>query len=126
MTISYHIDQEKELVEVVFNGLFTVVQLIRLARDIIDDPSFDPQFDILADCATARIGRVTFDLADAMMAISVGNQGRRLAIVMPKGDGAQHAVRFVELRRDHRRARTFASRSLAEAWLAAPPPEDDA
>jgi hypothetical protein len=35
-------------------------------------------------------------------------------------------VRFVELRRDHRRARTFASRSLAEAWLAAPPPEDDA
>ncbi|MEK9946130.1 MAG: hypothetical protein VW999_09110 [Alphaproteobacteria bacterium] len=36
MTISYHIDPEKELVEVVFNGLFTVVQLIRLARDIID------------------------------------------------------------------------------------------
>jgi len=50
-----------------------------------------------------------------MMAISAGNQGRRLAIVMPKGEGAQNAARFVELRRDHRRARTFASRNLAEA-----------
>lgn len=126
MPITYRIEPDNELVEVVLSGLISVTDLIGLARDIIDDPTFEPVFDILADCVTARFGRVTFDLAETMLAISTGYEGRRIAIVMPKGDGARHASRFVELRRNARRARTFSSRRLAETWLAEPPPDIDA
>jgi thioredoxin-like negative regulator of GroEL len=122
MSITYRIDPEQEFIEVVLTGMISVVGLIRTARDIMDEPTFDPLFDVLADCADARIGRVTFDLAEAMAAINAGNEARRIAIVLPKGDAAKHATRFVALR-EKRRAQTFADRSGAEAWLANPPPK---
>jgi hypothetical protein len=79
-------------------------------------------YDVLADCAAARLGRVSFDPTEAMIAISAGNEGRRVAIVMPKGQGARYAILFVKLRRDPRRARTFFTRGFADTWLATAPP----
>ena len=91
-----------------------------MMRDLFDDQDFDPMFDVLADCSAARIGRVSFKLAEALIVISAGNDARRLAVVAPQGDGAEHAHRFVELRDDPRRTRVFPDRQRAEAWLAEP------
>jgi hypothetical protein len=72
-------------------------------------------YDLLADCAAARLGCVSFDPTEAIIAISARNEERRLAIVMPKSEGTRCAIRFVELPRDPRRARTFPTRGLAES-----------
>jgi hypothetical protein len=120
MTITYRIEPDNERVEVVLTDTIGVVALIKMIRDVLDHPEFDPLYDVIADCGAARIGRVSFGLAEAMIAISAGNDSRRLAIVAPKGDGVEHAHRFVKLRDDPRRARVFSDRQHAEAWLAEP------
>ncbi|MEQ8248982.1 MAG: hypothetical protein RID42_14990 [Alphaproteobacteria bacterium] len=118
MTMTYNINPEKERIDVVLAGTIGVGALIGGLRDLLDDPAFDPMYDVLADCADARIGRVTFGLAEAVIAISGGNEARRTAIVMPDDDGAEHVKRFVALRNDQRRTRAFIDRQDAEAWLA--------
>jgi len=79
-------------------------------------------YDVLADYAAARLGRGSFDPTEAMIAISAGNGGRRVAIGVPMGQGASYAFLFVKLPRDQRRAQTFLTRGFAEAWLATAPP----
>jgi hypothetical protein len=79
-------------------------------------------YDVLADCAAARLGRVSFDPTEAMIAISAGNEGRHVAIGVPMDQGASYAFLFVKLRKDQRRAHTFSTRGFAEAWLATAPP----
>lgn len=123
MSIDYRIDPNNERIDVMAVGTIGVVALIKMMRDLFDDRDFDPMYDVIADCAESRIGRVSFGLAEAIIAISAGNDARRLAIVAPKGDGAEHAHRFVKLRDDPRRARVFAEREHAEAWLAEPVPD---
>ncbi|NQV79585.1 MAG: hypothetical protein HQ495_03480 [Alphaproteobacteria bacterium] len=117
MPITYRIEPDNEFIEFVLTGTIGVTELIRTVRDLFDDPTFDPMFDVLVDSRAARIGRVSFKLAEAMIAISVGNEARRMAIVMPEGDGARHAARFVALRNDARRVRGFSDRAVAEDWL---------
>lgn len=120
MTITYRIEPNNERIDVMLVGTVGVVALIKMIRDVLDHRDFDPMFDVIADCGATRIGRVSFGLAEAIIVISAGNDSRRLAIVAPKGDGAEHAHRFVKLRDDPRRARVFADRQDAEAWLAEP------
>ncbi|CAN0526461.1 unnamed protein product, partial [Laminaria digitata] len=120
MTIRYQIEPEKELIEVVVDGRIGVGELIRMMRDLLDDPAFDAAYDSLADCQTAQLSRVSFGLAEAIIAIFAGNEARRVAIVVPDNESAEIAEKFVTLRDDSRRARTFADRPSAEAWLAAP------
>ena len=118
MPMTYTIDPDNERIDVVLADAVGVVELIGGLRNLLDDPAFDPVYDVLADCATARIGRVTFGLAEAVIAIGGGNEARRTAIVMPKDDGVDHVKRFIALRNDRRRARAFPNRRDAEAWLA--------
>lgn len=120
MTITYRIEPDNERIDVMLTNTVSVVALIKMMRDLFDDPDFDPMFDVLADCGGARIGRVSFKLAEALIAISAGNDARRLAIVAPQDGDGQHARRFVELRDDPRRARVFPDLQHAEAWLAEP------
>ena len=120
MTITYRIEPDNERIDVMLIGTIGVTAIIKMMRDLFDDPDFDPMYDVIADCAAARIGRVSFDLAEAIIAISAGNGARRRAIVKPQGDGVEYIQRFVELRDDPQRARVFSDRQHAEAWLAEP------
>jgi len=117
MAFSYRICPDKELVDVEVVGQTGVIELVRGVRDLLDDADFDPEYDVFVDCSRARIARISFKLAEAMIAISAGNEGRRMAIVLPKGDGLEHAVRFIALRDDPGRVRGFATRAEASAWL---------
>ncbi|CAN0526452.1 unnamed protein product, partial [Laminaria digitata] len=55
MPFTYRVEPDNERVEVLLTDKIGVVELIRSVRDLVDDPSFDPMYDVLADCAAARI-----------------------------------------------------------------------
>ncbi len=117
MPFLYRIHPEEELMEVEVTGLIGVTELVSRIIDLFHDPLFDPGYDIFIDCSDARMGRVTFELAEAMVAIGLGNEGRRMAIVLPEGPGVDYARRYVKLRDDPKRVRGFESLGEARAWL---------
>ena len=84
----------------------------------LNETDFEPLYDVLADYAAARLGSVSFDPTEAIIAISARNKGRLLAVVLPKNVSTRYAIQFVELRRGSLRARSIFTRGSAKSWLA--------
>jgi hypothetical protein len=121
MPFTYRIDPEKEYVEVRATGALAVADLIAGVRDLIDDPGFDPLYDMLVDCRGVEIATASFGLIEAVSEITQGAGGGRRAIVQAQGPQGTHAARFVELRNQPDKVRLFTTRRDAERWLGTAP-----
>lgn len=121
MPFTYRIDPEKEYVEVRATGTLAVADLIAGVRDLIDDPAFDPLYDMLVDCSGAQIAAASFGLMEAINEITQAASGGRRAIVPAQGPEGSHAARFAELRNEPDKIKLFATRRDAERWLGTGP-----
>ncbi|MDA0368373.1 MAG: hypothetical protein O3C65_03625 [Proteobacteria bacterium] len=119
MGFSFEIDSKRRTVEVTLAGELGFARLIEGIQQLIDDPGFDPQFDMIADCSNAELTNMAPNLIDSISDIAQSAHGGRRAVIAPPGAGAHAVAHYVGLHPDGL-IRQFANRDEAARWLSEP------
>ncbi len=116
---SFEIDPKRRTVEVTLAGELGFARLIEGIQQLIDDPGFDPQVDIIIDCSNAELTNLAPNLIDSISDIAQSAHGGRRAVIAPAGAGAQAVAHYAGLHPDGL-IRQFQNRDEAAHWLSEP------